>query len=205
MTLKEIKVQSMLLMHMDAQIVYDADVAKLEWDANYGPLYAGMVPAINRCYADIEGRRILPQKRYQLTGGEGKGRWHRFSYAEAPNFFEIARLCVENGAYIDDDHPFVYEDDGVLRVDDFDEGAEYYLYYYPALPRVYETTKNSEMVPLPEQLARAVPWFVMSEIFRVDEPGEANDGRNHYEAMVEQYAQQLNVRRQGAVQTVFGC
>ena len=205
MTLKEIKMQALRLMHMDVQIVHDADVAGLEWDPNYGPLYEGMVGAINRCYADLEGRRILPQKRVRLTGGEGKGRWHRFSYAEAEDFFEIARLDVESGAHIDDNHPFVYEEDGVLRVDDFDAGAEYYLYYYPALPRVWETTRNSEEVPLPEQLARAVPWFVMSEIFRVDEPGEANDGRNHYEAMVEQYVDGLRERRQGAVQTVYGC
>lgn len=204
MKLREVKMQALRLMHADVQIVHDAEVADLEWDSNYGPLYAGMVPAINRCYADLEARHVLPISRAELTGGTGKGRWHRFSYADL-SVSAVARLAVESGANIDDDHSFVYEEEGVLRVDDYDPAARYVLYYYPALPRVWETTSNDTDMPLPDALAVAVPWFVMSEIFRVDEPGEANDGRNHYEAMVEQYAQQLHVRRQGAVQTVFGC
>lgn len=204
MKLREVKMQALRLMHADVQIVHDAEVAGLEWDSNYGPLYAGIPAAINRCYADLEARRILPIARTELTGGEGKGRWHRFSFADLP-VSAIARLAVESGAYIDDDHPFVYEEEGVLRVEDYDPAASYVLYYYPALPRVFETTSNNEDMPLPEALAVAVPWFVMSEIFRVDEPGEANDGRNHYEAMVEQYAAELRVRRQRAVQTVYGC
>ena len=203
MTLRDIKMQALRLMHADVQIVRDSEVADLEWDANYGPLYAGIVPAINRCYADLEGRQILPISRAELTGGTGKGRWHRFSYAEIP-LSSIARLAVESGAYIDDDHPFLYEEEGVLRVEDYDSAATYVLYYYPALPRVFETTSNDEAVPLPDALAAAVPWYVMSEIFRVDEPGEANDGRNHYEAAVEQYAAGLRVRHQGAVKTVLG-
>ena len=206
MELREVKMQALRLMHADVQIVHDAEVAGLEWDSNYGPLYAAIPAAINRCYADLEARHVLPISRTELTGGEGKGRWHRFSYADLPvPVSAIARLAVESGAYIDDDHPFVYEEEGILRVEDYDPAATYMLYYYPALPRVWDTTSNDTQMPLPDALAEAVPWFVMSEIFRVDEPGEANDGRNHYEAMVEQYAQQLNVRRQGAVQTVFGC
>ena len=204
MKLREIKMQALRLMHADVQIVHDAEVADLEWDNNYGPLYAGMPAAINRCFADIEARHILAPKRVLLTGGEVSGSRCRFSLDGIKDFSEVAYISCEKGKMLIEDHPFTYEEENVIRVDGYDAGASYYLYYYRALPRVWDTTKNDTELPLPDALAAAVPWFVMSEIFRVDEPGEANDGRNHYEAAVEQYAALRRVRRQGAVQTVFG-
>lgn len=204
MTLREIKMQALRLMHANVQIVNDADVEGLEFDSNYGPLYAGMPAAINRCFADIEARHILPPKRVLLTDGEVRGSRCRFSLEGIEDFSEVAYISCEKGEMLIEEHPFTYEEENVIRVDGYDESASYYLYYHRAIPRVWGTTKNSEEVPLPDALAVAVPWFVMSEIFRVDEPGEANDGRNHYEAAVEQYAALRRVRRQGAVKTVFG-
>lgn len=205
MKLREIKMQALRLMHADVQIVHDAEVAGLEWDSNYGPLYAGMPAAINRCLADIEARQILPPRRVLLENGEVRGNRCRFSLDGITDFSEVARIALEKGDVLIEDHPFTYEEEDVIRVDGFDAGAAYYLYYHRAPRRVWETTSNDEEIDLPDALAVAVPWFVMSEIFRVDEPGEANDGRNQYEAAVEQYAALRRVRRQGAVVTRFGC
>ena len=120
MKLREIKMQALRLMHADVQIVHDAEVAGLEWDANYGPLYAGMPAAINRCLADIEARQILPPRRVLLENGEVRGSRCRFSLGGIADFSEVARIAFEKGDVLIEDHPFVYEEEGVIRVDGTD-------------------------------------------------------------------------------------
>ena len=204
MKLGEIKVQAMRLMHIDRPIHADM-VDELAYDDNYSDLYNGIPAAINRCFADLEARRFLPLGRAELTDSERSGRGRRFHYGGIEGLFEIARLVVDSGSYYDDNHPFSYEEEGVIRVEEFDSFAKYGVLYHKQIPRITDASGPDTEIALPDALAVAIPYYVKGDVFAVDEPSEAGEARNFYEATVAQYAEGLRVRQQGTVRTVYGC
>lgn len=215
MTLGDVKAQALQMMGFD-EYVDATNVDDFAEDDNFGPLLRQMWSAVNRCFADLETKRVLPLKRVELENDKatGKGTWRRFRYDGIADLFEVARLVVESGDDIDDDHPFLLEEGGTLRVNDYDDSANYVVLYRPKLGRLTANSGNDtviglpvgekEKVVLPDALATAIPYFVKSEIHRFDEPDEAGEARNFYEAAVEQYASRAEISRQGAVQTVYG-
>lgn len=203
MTLGDIKAQALQLMGFEEDVAAD-NVADYSEDENWAPLLRQMWSAVNRCFADLETKRVLPLRRAELENPTGKGTWRRFCYDEIEGLFEVVRVVVESGDHIDDDHPFLLEDGGTLRVTDFDAGATYAVLYRPRLTRLTVTSGNDTVIRVPDALAAAIPYFVKSEVYRVDEPDEAGEARNFYEAAVEQYAAGMEIARQGAVQTVYG-
>ena len=201
MTLGDVKADALRLMGLD-EPVNGENVADYEADDNWAPLVRMMWAAVNRCFADLETKRVLPLQRADLTDGRGMGSWRVFYYGES--VFEVARLVVEGNGYVDTDHPFLLEEAGYLRVMDYDATAQYAVLYRPRLERLRSTSGDDTEIPLPAALCDALPWFVKSEVFRLDEPAEAAEARNFYENAVSQYANVAEVSRQGSVQTVFG-
>ena len=203
MTLGDIKAEALQLMGFEEDVAAD-NVEDYGEDENWAPLLRQMWSAVNRCFADLETKRVLPLRRAELESPTGKGTWRRFRYDEIEGLFEVVRVVVESGDHIDDDHPFLLEEGGTLRVTDFDAGATYAVLYRPRLTRLTVNSGNDTVICVPDALASAIPYFVKSEVYRVDEPDEAGEARNFYEAAVEQYAAGMEIARQGTVQTVYG-
>ena len=203
MTLGDVKVEALRLMGLDEPVNAE-NVSDYEEDENWAPLIRAVWGAVNRCFADLETKRVLPLRREDLKNPTGKGNWRRFRYDEIVGLFEPVRLVVESGDLIDDDHPFLLEDGGTLRVMDFDAGATYAVLYRPMPARLTSVSGDDTEIDLPAALCDALPWFVKSEVFRLDEPGEAAEARNFYENAVSQYAALAEVSRQGTVQSVYG-
>jgi hypothetical protein len=203
MTLGDIKAQALQLMGFEEDVAAD-NVEDYAEDENWAPLLRQMWSAINRCFADLETKRVLPLRRAELESPTGKGTWRRFRYDEIEGLAEVVRVMVETNYSVDDDHPFLLEEGGTLRVNDYDDAANYAVLYRPALPRLNVNSGNSTELGLPAALASAVAYFVKSEVYRVDEPDEAAEARNFYEAAVEQYAAGMEISRQGTVHTVYG-
>ena len=201
MTLGEIKAEAMRLMHIDRDIDGNS-VAQLAEDEDYAVLYSGIVGALNRAFSDLEARRILPLRRAVLNDPTVRGERAHFSLDAVADMFCPARLMVESVHYADDDHPYSYLP-GRITVEDYDKDAAYELLYYPSVARLTHTTPNSTEIDLPEALAAALPYYVKADVYRIDEPGEANDARNWYEAAVAQYAASLSCGVQGSVENVF--
>ena len=204
MTLGDIKAQALQLMGTFEEDVAADNVDDYAEDENWAPLLRQMWSAVNRCMADLEAKRVLPLGRSPLPAPTGKGMWRRFRYDGIRGLFEPVRVVVETNDSVDDDHPFLLEDGGTLRINDYDDTAEYAVLYRPALPRLTVNSGNDTVIPVPEVLAAAIPYFVKSEVYRVDEPAEAAEARNFYEAAVEQYAAGMEIARQGSVHTVYG-
>lgn len=231
MTLGEIKAEALRLMHIDMD-VDEETVGNIEFDDNFGVLYSGIVGAVNRALSDLEARRILPLKRVLLgeaysmcmlppgtcerhevlaAGDEGGPPYKRKAVAGQAAYFPLdgiadlslpARLTVMGEGYVVEDCPYAFEA-GRLRVMDYDKGAAYELLYHPSPARVKRDTPNSTVLDLPEVLAAALPYYVKADVFRIDEPGEANDARNWYENAVAQYASLLHNGPQGSVINAF--
>ena len=149
-------------------------------------------------YGDEQSREVGRGWRSTIRGNRA-----RFM-PDLPDMAAPARVLMECEDGYDDNHPYRFEA-GVLTIADFDATASFELLYHPRITRVRADTDNATELDLPEALADALPYYLKADLYRVDEPGEANDARNWYEAAVAQYAATLTDGvPQGAVETVFG-
>ena len=142
--------------------------------------------SINRCFADIERRRILPVKSIQLKSEDGdliNGRM-QFDLSSTQDFFDIDRLIFDGAESYDGDHSYIREGDRII-ICDFDENANYRILYYPTIRRIDEGFSNTEDVPIPNAIAVNIPYFVKGDLYREDEPNEASEARNWYEEAME--------------------
>ena len=62
----------------------------------------------------------------------------------------------------------------------------YTVLYYPSIPRITSETSDEEELSIPDKIAAHIPYFVKGDLFRDDEPNEANEARNWFEAAMEQ-------------------
>jgi hypothetical protein len=203
MTFGDVKAEALRLMGLDEPVNAD-NVGDYEEDENWAPLIRMMWSAINRCFADLETKRVLPLRRKALADPTGRVSWRLFYYGGDPGVMEVARLVVESDGYVDTDRPFLLDEVGYLRVMDYDASADYAILYRPRMARLSSVSGDDTDIDLPAELCEALPWFVKSEVYRLDEPAEAAEARNFYENAVEQYAALAEVSRQGTVQSVYG-
>lgn len=164
-------------------------MAGLADNVNYRDYMLSMPGSVNRCFADLEAKKVLPWKTARVGSGDGDkvgGGYRRILLTRiAPDCFEIERVTQRQE----------YGDTVTLT-----EGADYYvegdelilipgetvIEYTPTLPRIEVWTNLDGKVPLPEVLAAAVPYYVKGELYRREEPGEAAEAHSIYEQRVAQ-------------------
>lgn len=186
MTLGEIKIESLKLMFVNANDdIYPEKLAEMENDETYRGYLHNMPGAINRCFSNLEAKRILPSKRTQMpqTG--------TVDVSLISDFFDIERVVrrMDNGDY-DSDFPYVFE--GNYLVYENDPDSEYFLIYKPKLPRIKSYVSNDMELPIPDSIATYIPYFIKGDLYRDDEPGEAAEARNWYEQAMEEVMRMQN-------------
>ena len=186
MKLGEIKIEALKLMFINYNndLAID-DLATLGLDENYASYLVNMPGAINRCFASIEEKGVLPVKTFTLTASNGvaSGSFTRFDLSLISDFLDIERLVCEGSEYIGD---YEYQREGdTIVIKDFDEEEVYRVLYHPAIPRVTALTENDIEVSIPNNIASHIPYFIKGDLYRDDEPNEASEARNWYEAAMD--------------------
>lgn len=185
MTIGEIKIQALKLMF----VTYSDDLSvqglvDLEGQEQYRPYLVNMNGAIDRCLADIERRCILPVKVLELKAeGEPREGYMTRINITASDFYEVERISKESLYEYDGNHAFSREGNTLL-FPNFDTDAVYRMMYYPRIPRT-ASRFDTDDIGLPEEIAAAVPYYVKGDLFREDEPNEASEARNWYEAAMQ--------------------
>ena len=176
----EIKIEALKLMFAVNNADYtDADVDNLDLmkaDRNYSDYLSAMVGSVNRCFAILEERRILPVRSMVLGDG---GRY----VLNAEDFFDVERIVYEGNGEYDGNCEYFREGDAVI-IKDYDTHGEYRLLYRPSIPRVCAYTPDDTEIPIPDRIACYIPYFIKSELFRMDEPDEATEARRFFEAAI---------------------
>ncbi len=208
MKLGDIKIETLKLMF--ANVNEDLDAKKLdiyERDETYKGYLVNMPGAINRCFASIEEKRVLPSKARTLDLDEARvgGVFVRFDLAELiDDFFDIDRIVMEteDGEY-DGDCDYMTEGNTlVLERYCKKDGITYTVIYKPTIQRVTATTSNNTDIAAPDNIAAYIPYFLKGDLYRDDEPNEASEARNWYEqAMSEIVAKQA--RKTNSVKSVY--
>lgn len=165
-------------------------IAGLIGSPNYRDYMLALPGAVNRCFADLEAKKALPWAVKRVGADEGDdvgGGFHRVILFEAiPDCYEIERVVCRRG--YGEEIDLVLHEDYFLEGDELilPAGDEHVIHYTPVLPRVDEATDLDAIVPLSPALAAAVPYYVKSELYRVEEPHEAAEALNLYEQRVAQ-------------------
>lgn len=189
MKLGDIKIEALKLMFVNYNIDFIIDeLPNIALDENYGSYLVNMPGAINRCFASIEEKGVLPVKTYVLKADEGlaSGSFMRFNLAQLiEDYFDVERIVCEttNGEYIGD-HEYQKEGD-TLVIKDFGGDDRYILLYLPKIDRISSLTPDDEEILVPDNIAAHIPYFIKGDLYRDDEPNEASEARNWYEAAMD--------------------
>lgn len=203
MKLGEIKIEALKLMFADYTGNLDVDsLQDLKADENYE--YINSMPgAINRCFSRLEDANVIPLKRVVLSADSGissNGRI-RFDLSEVvKDFNKVDRIVHETVNSYNGNCEYVMETDSIIVLPEIKE--DYVLIYSPKLQRVTIGTADDEEIALPDKIACLIPYFIKGDLFREDEPAEAADARNLFEASIEAIDNGIK-RRQTSVKTIF--
>ena len=192
MNLGEIKIETLKLMFLNMN--QDIIIEKLKTyslDETYKSYLINMAGAINRCLSNIEEKRVLPSKTKQLNiaNGTASGSFLRFDLGTLiGDFYDIERIVREtdDGDY---NGNFEYQREGntiVLEKCEDSDGITYTVIYKPCLKRVTSITPDDTELNIPDNIASNIPYFLKGELYRDDEPNEASEARNWYEAAMEE-------------------
>ena len=188
MNLGEIKIQPLKLMFVNYNDdIYIEDIYALSTDQNYGSYLVNMTGSINRCFSSIEEKRVLPVKSYTLhySDGEADNSFFRFNLnALIPDFFDIERLIYQHKGIYCGDMDYQREADILVLKNPCAEGT-YRLLYYPKIARIDSLADNQMELDIPNGIAEQIPYFIKGDLYRDDEPNEASEARNWFEAAMD--------------------
>ena len=208
MTYAQIYAESLRLMFAAGTDDFGATaegLARLSGNPGYSDYLLSMPGAVNRCFADLEAKKVLPWRMTRVGSEDGDnvgGGYRRVLLSEiAPDCLEIERVTQrqEYGSEVEltAGEDYFVEGDELILI----PGATV-IRYTPALPRIDAGTDLDAKVPLPEVLAAAVPYYVKGELYRREEPDEAAEAHSIYEQRVAQVTPAPS-RVQSAVKMVY--
>lgn len=220
MTYGEIKIESLKLMFVNAQDIISEDWLEVyEDDETFRSYLDNMRGAVNRCFAAIEEKRVLPtrSKTLSVADGNANGAFIRFDLSTLlSDYFDLDRVVREtdDGDYVADcdyrregdvlvlpvSHKF--NKDTNEREPCFD-GVTYTAIYKPKIQRIgIGASKDLEISDIPEHIAAYIPYYVKGELFRDDEPNEAAEAMNQFEQRMSEIAERT-VSKSNQVTSIY--
>lgn len=209
MTYNEVRAEALRLMFADSDVNVDIEqddalglrvgLSLLEDDENIGPFLKNMRGSVNRCFSVIESKGVLPD-RSAIVSPYFDG---DFSTFDLPYdcYFPV-RLAKYGNDGIFGNIAFERQGGNIL-IADYDINSTYVLIYKPKIKRLFSGVDDFEELDLPENVASFIPFYIKGELFRDEEPNEASEARNWFEAAMSE----LMTRQDGeqrSVEAVFG-
>lgn len=176
MKLGEIKIEALKLMFATGN--RDVGVSDLEGmvhEEEYADYLLAMPGAVNRCFAVLEERRVLPTKSYTMKSGCCD------AATEIPDFFDVDRIVYDGPRGYDSCCEYAREGDLVF-ITNYDAAGTYRLLYKPSLKRIGSLTSEEYELDIPDRIACLIPYYIKGDAFRIDEVDEAQEAFNRFEA-----------------------
>ena len=210
MKLGEIKLEAlMLIFPADELKCYEKDgdalidkINELASDSSYNDYLTAMPGAINRCFAELEGRGFVPKKSYTVKDNDKVqiGGKVMVDLTKIPSLLRVERVLAY-GDFSDIreiEHGYLGDKELLLPM----VNGTYVIIYTPVTGRVYHYSDDSAVIHLPEDLCEIIPYFVKSELLRAENEKEAAVARNTFEVMLEALARK-DVGYQPKVQSIY--
>ena len=208
MKLGDIKAQAISLMFVNTteEIAHDNLLDHVD-DDTYGYYLVRMPEAITRAFSAIERARVLPVRSQELVTAAGAEtlRGVRFDLGTLiSDYYDVERVVKESRAGYETVTDYFREGDAIV-IEGFDTAAMYRLLYRPSIRRIGAGTADDyEVSEIPDRIACYLPYAIKAEIFRNDDPDEADVCRVIFETALSAIAMEEKTSRQGRVRTVYG-
>lgn len=204
MTIGRVKIEALKLMYANSRDIHEDDLDELGADQNYSDYLAAMPGCINRALQDMVVRMILPRVSVKLDV-DGK-ELEVIKVKRPEQLYSIARISATTP---DDYAPTItyYEEGDRIVLLGYKKGAEYAAEGYPRIEEVSTATRNEAVLPIPEELAAVIPYFIKSELYAMDgrsNAEEASQARQYYEMQVARYADEPVGGIRKSVRMTFG-
>ena len=193
MTYGELKIEVLRIMFVhNGQGIHPDDLSIYEQDETYRFYLTNIPESLNRCLSRIEERRVLLDRARTLRASDGTAEapFIRFDLSEIEDFFDLERVVYydSHGNY-NGSAPYEREGDVVvLPIYEEGDGIGYTVVYKPKIARVRSYTPNDTRLELPDGIASIVPYYIKGDLFREDEPDEANEARLWFEQALDEIA-----------------
>ena len=201
MNLGEIKIEALKLMGANAGAqIHTSMLSSYINDEKYSDYLIAMPGAINRAFAVIENKGVLPSKDYVKNFNDKTYQGYQPIDVDA-DFLSVDNVTVRstNGQYFS---TVQYYTQGNVVYVELPPGAEVLnIKYRPKIQRIDEDSNNEQELDIPDNISALIPYFIKGDLFRFDEPDEANNARSWFEQGLDEIIRENPSHR---VETVFG-
>lgn len=177
MKLGEIKIEALLMIFPTESILIDSEddeaiisaLLELRENPNYAPYLAAMPGAINRCFASLESKGLVPSREFNLdkTKCEKIGNKYRVNLKNIiKDFGYIERVIKYTDSHYKGVVGFDKEGEDVILLDNLKD--EYRIIYQPIMKRIKQTTSDAETIELSEDILSIIPYFLIEKTFALD-------------------------------------
>ena len=210
MKLHDIMIESLKLMFAS----YDRDLAlakidDFKVDSAYRDYIYNMPPAINRAFHIIENKGVLKEI-VRSYDAESTERWKNVAVPEeipsadgvlGGRLTRIDYRVLHHGvrvAFSD----IIGRSNGEVLLPSVVAGEQYDVFYSPKIHRVTAETPEDTEIPIPDEIASLVPYYVKSELYREEDISEADNARAWFTAGLNEIVSRDIVPM--GVSTVYG-
>ena len=181
--LGDIKIEALKLMFADYKNDYSIDgLSALLSNDNYGKYLRAMNGSINRCFDRLRANRKQPKKVITLDKGlmvDDLYLYFDMTTETFANVDHIVRIAYRDEYGRPTDSVIHYEREGDEIIFKNDLGS-FRMIYWEKLPFITTLTDN-EVLPIEDELARLLPYFIKGELMEEDEPDLARQARILFE------------------------
>lgn len=209
MKIGEVKAEALHLMFATQGEELDpSDMIDLVGSEAYGSYLVAMTGSINRCLADLEIKEIpYPSRIYRLSTDDTKKEDSGYAVVDLkekiPDLLKIIRVCdFRYLADIRKEMPYHLEGNLMILPSCNSEKETRVVVYRPCLPRITPTTDPSEELPISDRISAWIPYWIVGELFREDEPELAAEMMNRYQTKMQDILNEVQPT-QTAVVSVF--
>ena len=211
MKLGELKLEALMMITPLAELDADADgstaladrIRELRENSNYSDYIVAMPGAFNRCFTSLESKGLVPLKTRKVDTGELTRRGTSLCFDTS----KIKDLCKIVGVYYYSDYTSPCRCDyshlgSEILIRDFKDGT-FVIEYMPRIERITNISgDDSTEIQLDEDVCALIPYFIKSELLRIENEQEAAVARNIYEQMADEI-QDKRTGHQGTVESVY--
>ena len=188
MKLGEIKLEAIRIMNINNDTnLFVENLSNLAGEKKYAKYLNNMLNVINKAIDIINHRRVLPQKRIDLSEVEiKKGSVNnRFDISSVEDFLSISRIVYEDNNKYLERVPFEREGNNVVISSKYK--PEYLAMVYDTkVDNITIELQDTDEVPgLSDELSRLIPYYIKFELYQEDEPDLALTAKSTFDQGIE--------------------
>ena len=190
MKLGEIKIAALTMIFPEE--IFEADynnedslselIFNLRQNPNYSDLLVNMPLVINRCFASLLQKGILPTKEYEINSKNAIKIGDRLKVNIESEMSKIERIAFYNDKRYEPRVSYVRQSTDTILLPDWH--GTFVIVYANPVKRISPLTGDNYNIDLPDDICELVPYFVKSELLRSEDPDEASVARNMYEQLI---------------------